>query len=174
MNDIPIPVLGFAAFSGTGKTTLLSALIPALQRRSINCGVIKHSHHDVEIDQPGKDSFRLRQAGARQVLFASPHRTFWIAEGDGETELPLPVLVNRLDRRSIDLILVEGFRDAAIPKIEVHRPALGRPLLCLQDPHVIALVCDETPAGVAPGMPLLPLDDIDGLADFVVAWMTPD
>jgi molybdopterin-guanine dinucleotide biosynthesis protein B len=165
-----IPVLGFVAFSGTGKTTLLSQLIPALRARGVRCAVIKHSHHDFEIDQPGKDSHRLRRAGADQVILASPHRTFWVREGDGETEPRLADLVTRLDPAGLDLVLVEGFRAEAVPKIEVHRPSLGTPLLCAGDDSIIALACDAAPQQ-AVSVPLLPLNDPAAVADFVEVWL---
>lgn len=168
MSDLPI--LGFVAFSGTGKTTLLSRLIPALRELGIRCAVIKHSHHDFEIDQPGKDSHRLREAGAEQVILASPHRTFWVREGDGEHEPTLAELVARLDPVGIDLVLAEGFRHEAISKIEVHRPALATPLLCREDDNIIALACDAAPDG-AVSIPVLPLNEPVQVAIFVQQWL---
>jgi len=165
-----LPILGFVAFSGTGKTTLLSRLIPVLCERGIRCAVIKHSHHDFEIDQPGKDSYRLREAGADQVILASPHRTFWVREGDGEHEPTLGELVARLDPHGIDLVLAEGFRQEPICKIEVHRPELGTPLLCQGDDRIIALACDQEP-GQTVSVPLLPLNDPAAVAAFVEAWL---
>lgn len=166
-----IPVLGFVAYSGTGKTTLLSRLIPLLRERGLRCAVIKHSHHDFEIDKPGKDSHRLREAGAAQVILASPHRIFWVREGDGETEPRLAELVARLDPAGLDLVLVEGFRGEAIPKIEVHRPSLGTPLLCMADASIVALACDAPPA-TAVTVPQLPLNDVAAVAGFVQDWLS--
>ena len=168
--DISVPVLGFVAVSGTGKTTLLRRLIPALGERGLRCAVIKHSHHDFEIDRPGKDSQRLREAGAAQVLLASPHRTFWVEEGDGVTEPRLADLIGRLNLATLDLVLVEGFRHARLPKIEVHRPLLGAPLLCTDDTDVMALAVDAVPAG-APAIPILPLNEPDVIAGFIVDWL---
>ena len=168
-HDFRFPVLGFAAFSGSGKTTLLERLIPCLKERGLRLALVKHSHHDFEIDQPGKDSHRLRKAGADQVLLASPWRTAWIAEGDGRTEPRLADLLQRLDGEALDLVLVEGFRHEAIPKIEVHRPSLGKPLLCLDDPQILALACDEPPDRPVP-VPLLDLGRPEGVADWVMAW----
>jgi molybdopterin-guanine dinucleotide biosynthesis protein B len=168
--DYPVPVLGFVAASGTGKTTLLSRLIPQLQARGLRCAVVKHSHHDFEIDQPGKDSHRLREAGAAQVLLASPHRTFWVEEGDGVSEPRLTDLLGHLNPETVDLVLVEGFRQERLPKIEVHRVALGSRLLCLEDPDVVALASDvATDAAIT--VPRLALNEIHEIADFVVAWM---
>jgi len=162
-------MLGFVAASGTGKTTLLSELIPRLGERGIRCAVIKHSHHDFEIDRPGKDSHRLREAGAGQVLLASPFRTFWVQEGDGVSEPELAGLLGRLDLEVLDLVLVEGFRHERLRKIEIHRQALGAPLLCLNDPDIIAVAADAEPSK-APARPLLPLNDPDVIADFVIDW----
>lgn len=171
MNDaVPIPVLGFVAVSGTGKTTLLSRVIPALRTRGVRCAVIKHSHHDFEVDVPGKDSHRLRKAGAGQVLLASPYRTFWVAEGDGATEPGLNDLLQHLDTASLDLVLVEGFRAEQIPKLEIHRAALAAPLISREDPHVIAVVTDVELSGV-PALPLLPLNNPQAVADFILDWM---
>jgi molybdopterin-guanine dinucleotide biosynthesis protein B len=136
------PVLGFAAYSGSGKTTLLSALLPMLAERGLRVGVIKHSHHDFEIDQPGKDSYRLRKAGARQMLIASPLRSALIEENPAPREPQLAGLLNRLDRDNLDLILVEGFRQARFPKIEIHRAATGKPFLHPDDPSIIAIASD--------------------------------
>lgn len=163
----PFPVIGFVAASGTGKTTLLSRLIPVLSERGLRCAVIKHSHHDFEIDRPGKDSHRLREAGAGQVLLASPHRTFWVEEGDGATEHRLADLLGQLNAEATDLVLVEGFRHESLPKIEIHRPVLGAPLLCLDDPDIIALATDSEP-DQASELPRLPLNEPDVIAEFVV------
>jgi molybdopterin-guanine dinucleotide biosynthesis protein B len=166
----PIPVLGIAARSGTGKTSLIERLIPALIARGLRVGAIKRSHHDFEIDRPGKDSDRMRRAGARQVLLASAHRSALITEGDGRTEPQLPALLLQLDPNTLDLVLVEGFRRDPIPKLEVHRRVIGHPMLCLEDPCVIAVVTDA-PVEVPPGVLALPLEDAGRIAAFVVEWM---
>ena len=162
------PVLGFAAFSGSGKTTLLEKLIPLLTERGLRTALIKHSHHDFELDKPGKDSYRLRKAGARQVVLASQYRTAWIQEEDGETEPCLADLLQRLDADSMDLVLVEGFRHETIPKIEVHRPVLNTPLLCEQDERILAVASDQ-PLQLA--IPVLPVNDPEKVADFIVQWL---
>jgi len=168
--EYPIPVLGFAAFSGSGKTTLLEKVIPRLSQAGVRPALVKHSHHDFEMDKPGKDSDRLRRAGAGQVLLASPWRTAWIREGDGETEPCLEELLSRLDTSCLDLVLVEGFRYEPIPKIEIHRPSLGKPLLCDSDENILALACDEPPAR-RPSIPLLDLNDPAGVADWILGWI---
>ena len=168
-SDFSIPVLGFAAFSGSGKTTLLEKLIPLLRARGLRLALIKHSHHDFEMDRPGKDSDRLRRAGAGQVLLASKYRTAWIREGDGEKEPELGELLQRLDTRALDLVLVEGFREAPIAKIEIHRPSLKKPLLCPGDRRIIALAADEPPRQEVP-VPVLMLEEAESIADFVLSW----
>ena len=172
MTDLSsVPVLGFVAASGTGKTTLLTRLIPALRERGLRCAVIKHSHHDVEIDRPGKDSHRLREAGAGQVILASPHRTFWVQEGDGVSEPRLADLLDRLDSATLDLVLVEGFRTEHLPKIEVHRPALAAPLLCVDDPDIIALATDAVVRSAPAHLSVLALNRPGQVADFIVSWL---
>jgi molybdopterin-guanine dinucleotide biosynthesis adapter protein len=138
-----VPILGFAAFSGTGKTTLLTQLIPILKRQGLRIGLIKHSHHDFQIDQPGKDSFRLREAGASPVMLVSTHRKAIITEFQEVKEPELDEQLLAFDQSKLDLILVEGFKATAFPKIEVHRPSLNRPLLYPNDPNIIAIVADE-------------------------------
>jgi molybdopterin-guanine dinucleotide biosynthesis protein B len=142
------PLLGFAAFSGTGKTTLIEQLIPILNQENIRVAMIKHTHHEkFDIDKPGKDSYRLRHAGANQVLVASSKRWALMVEHSQAhqalyPEPQLSELLVHLDRDKIDLILVEGFKHEAISKIELHRPALNKPLLCINDPNIIALATD--------------------------------
>jgi molybdopterin-guanine dinucleotide biosynthesis protein B len=170
LSDFSTPVLGFAAFSGSGKTTLLEKLIPLLRGRGLRLALVKHSHHDFEMDKPGKDSDRLRRAGAGQVLLASKYRTAWIREGDGETEPGLGELLQRLDTRGVDLVLVEGFREAPIAKIEIHRPSLEKPLLCLGDSRIIALAADKQPRQDVP-VPVLMLDDAESIAGFILSWL---
>lgn len=168
--EYPVPLLGFVACSGTGKTTLLTRLIPQLKARGLRCAAIKHSHHDVAIDIPGKDSHRLREAGAAQVILASPHRTFWIREGDGHTEPGLSELLKHIDVTAVDLVLVEGFRHESLPKIEVYRGGRGQPMLCIGDDTIIAVAADSAP-GDPLTIPLLPLDNPELVAEFVVDWV---
>lgn len=144
MTAITTPLLGFAAFSGTGKTTLLTQLIPILKQDGLRLAVIKHSHHDFSIDQPGKDSHRLRMAGANPVVLLSAYRQVVITERDPEHAAQLTEAVAALCDQTLDLILVEGFRDEAFPKIELHRPSLGKPLLYPKDPNIIAIASDQT------------------------------
>lgn len=167
MQNIRIPILGFAAFSGTGKTTLLTQVIPILKRRGLNIGVIKHSHHNFEIDKPGKDSFRLRAAGATPVMLVSSHRRAIITEFSQPIEPRLDEQLTYLDQSSLDLILVEGFKSEHFPKIELHRPVLKKPLLCLDDPDIIAVASDRR-LDIPANFIQLDLNDNNMIADFIL------
>jgi molybdopterin-guanine dinucleotide biosynthesis protein B len=164
-----IPVLGITAFSGVGKTTLLRKLIPALSDRGVRVGVVKHTHHDFDIDVPGKDSYDLRKAGAMQTLVASDTRRVFITETPNSPAPRLMELLEQFDPRRVDLILVEGFRREPIPRIELHRPQLRHPLLCVDDDSVIALATDE-PITVRVAIPTLDLNLPDQIAEFIVRW----
>ncbi|MFO1434332.1 MAG: molybdopterin-guanine dinucleotide biosynthesis protein B [Candidatus Competibacteraceae bacterium] len=163
MQSLP-PVLGFAAFSGTGKTTLLIQLIPLLRARGLRSGLIKHGHHTFEVDKPGKDSYLLRQAGATQLMVASARRTLLIKTTTGEADLF--TLLNQVAGQNLDIILVEGFKHHPIPKIELHRSRLGYPLLCRQDPAIIAVVTDAPLSKPVP-IPVLALNDPPAIAAFI-------
>lgn len=163
MFKFPIPVLGFAAFSGTGKTTLLEALIPLLNVRGVKVGILKHAHHDFDIDTKGKDSYRLRKAGAEQMLIASRSRFAFIEETP-EEEPGFDVLLRTFDISTLDLILVEGCKDIALPKIELYRSKLNKPWLHVHDNHFIAVASDVTPPG---NLPHFDINDLESIADFV-------
>lgn len=167
MIDFPLPVVGFAAFSGTGKTTLLRRLIPELRARGVRLAVIKHAHHDFDTDIPGKDSYELRRAGATQMLVASRRRWAMVTETPGAHEPRLGELLPRLNVAALDLVLVEGFKQAAIPKIELHRKAMARPLLFLTDPNVVAIACDSLELPDTPRLPVLDIDRPEQIADFI-------
>jgi len=143
MKNAQIPVLGFAAFSGTGKTTLLTKLIPILKDAGLRIALIKHSHHNFEIDKPGKDSYRLREAGASPVMLVSSHRRAIITEFNEIKEPRLDDQLKALDQSELDLILVEGFKAEIFPKIELHRPSLQKPLIYPNDPSIIAIASDN-------------------------------
>jgi molybdopterin-guanine dinucleotide biosynthesis protein B len=143
MKNAQIPILGFAAFSGTGKTTLLTKLIPLLKGSGLRVGLIKHSHHNFEIDKPGKDSFRLREAGASPVMLVSSHRRAIITEFHNIHEPRLDEQLNAFDQSELDLILVEGFKAEYFPKIELHRPCLKKALIFPTDPTIIAIASDD-------------------------------
>lgn len=161
------PVLGFAAASGTGKTTLLRALIPRLRAKGLRVGLIKHTHHDLELDHPGKDSYELRKAGASPVLIASAHRRVIFFEHEMVREPVLAEELAMLDGCGLDLILVEGFRHECFPKIEIRRSGLNAPPLFPEDPSIIALAMD-TPSLPGSRLPVLDLNDPDAVMCFIL------
>jgi len=163
------PVLGFAAWSGTGKTTLLVQLLPKLRGRGLRVGMIKHAHHSFEVDQPGKDSYELRKAGASPMLVVSSRRWALMVDLEAEREPALRETLDRLDQSQLDVILVEGFKHEAFPKIELHRAAVGKDLLFLNDPDVIAVATDS-PLAQPTRLPVLDLNDVEAIADFVVSF----
>jgi molybdopterin-guanine dinucleotide biosynthesis protein B len=165
--DATVPLVGLAAFSGTGKTTLLRRLLPLLAAQGLRVGVVKHAHHDFDTDIPGKDSYELRRAGATQMLVASRRRWALVTELAGEREPRLDALLAQLDSNALDLILVEGFKAEHFPKIELHRPQLGHPLLCLADRSIIAVATDA-PLAVEPGVPVLDLNRPEEIAAFIL------
>ena len=168
-NEFKVPVLGFAAYSGTGKTSLLVKLIPLMKLQGLSVATIKQTHHDFEIDKPGKDSYALRKAGAAQVLIASDKRCALITEYEKPVESDLVELVNKLDLENIDLVLVEGFKNRSFPKIELHRAAAGHKLIFPEDGNVIAVASDENlDTG---GLPLLDLNVTEEVAGFINRWL---
>ena len=169
MKHADASVLGFAAWSGTGKTTLLRKLIPALRAQGLRLGVVKHAHHSFDVDQPGKDSYMLRHAGAERVLIGSRRRWALMVEHEAEHGEPdLARLLAHMPGDGRDLILVEGFKHETFPKIELHRPALGRPLLHRNDSSIIALASDA-PVQPQRDLPVLDLNDVEAIAHFVLA-----
>ncbi len=161
------PLLGFAAFSGTGKTELLTQLIPILVDGGLCVGIIKHAHHEFDVDQPGKDSYRLRHAGASETLISSSRRFALMHElAQDEPEPTLAQLVARIDQQHLDLILVEGFKRESFAKIELSRPALGHPYLYPDDDNILALASDAAPPeGLA--LPHLDLNDPAAIAAYI-------
>jgi molybdopterin-guanine dinucleotide biosynthesis adapter protein len=157
-------IFGLAGWSGSGKTTLMTALIPEFVARGIRVSTIKHAHHAFDVDQPGKDSWRHRQAGASEVLVVSERRWALMHELRDAPEPGLDELLERIT--PVDLLLVEGFKRHPHPKIEVYRPALGKPVLHPEDRFVVAVASDEE----LPGLPLpwLPLGDAAAIADFII------
>ncbi|MEJ2308070.1 MAG: molybdopterin-guanine dinucleotide biosynthesis protein B [Gammaproteobacteria bacterium] len=168
MISCPRPIIGFAAFSGTGKTTLLKRLIPRLRKDGLNLALVKHAHHNFDVDHEGKDSHALRKAGSEQVLLASRNRYAWIRElPERHREPSLSEALQQLDMTHIDLVLVEGFKAEPFPKIELHRPALGKPLLFRSDRHIIAIATDTEHVENCP-LPHLDLNDADAIAHFIL------
>lgn len=165
------PILGFAAYSGTGKTTLLTQLIPMLKAKGIRIGMIKHAHHKFDIDKPGKDSYELRKAGAEQMLIVSKNRWALMVETpDNDDDPRLDEMLAQLDQEKLDLILVEGFKHVSFPKIELHRPSTGKALLFPDDPDIIAVACDETDA-IDTDLPLLDLNNPEQIAEFILDFI---
>lgn len=174
MIDYPVPVLGVCAYSGTGKTTLLTRLLPVLGLHQLTVGVIKHAHHRFDVDHPGKDSYELRRAGAAQMLVASRNRMALMTEF--REPRPEPILreaLKALDPSLLDLVLVEGFKHEAFPKMELHRPSLGRPLICTRDPNVVAVVSDA-PLALPPRLPCLDLNRPEEVAEFIIEHIFGD
>jgi molybdopterin-guanine dinucleotide biosynthesis protein B len=162
-------VIGLAGWSGAGKTTLLRRLIPTLTARGLRVSTLKHAHHSFDIDQPGKDSWEHRQAGATEVLVASAVRWALMHELRDEAEPGLPALLAQM--QPVDLVLVEGFKRERHPKIEVYRRVNAKPLLHPGDPSIIAIAADVALEGVP--IPLHHLDDIDGVANVVRQCAVP-
>jgi molybdopterin-guanine dinucleotide biosynthesis adapter protein len=165
----PMRVIGIAGWSGAGKTTLLAKLIPRLTARSVSVSTVKHAHHGFDLDQPGKDSHVHRMAGATEVLVSSANRWALVHELRGSVEMSLGDLLAKL--APVDLVIVEGFKRGSHPKLEVFRAAVGKPLLHPGDPHIVA-VASDAPLPAA-RVPVVALDDIDAIADLVLARAAP-
>lgn len=166
-------IFGFAGWSGSGKTTLIEKIVPRLIARGLAVALVKHAHHDLEIDQPGKDSFRHRAAGCTEVLVSSTSRWALIHELRGDAEL---TLANALARLSpCDIALVEGYKTYPIPKLEVWRAQMGKPLLHPRDPCILAVATDSReglPADTQRRLAVFALSDIDAIATFVADHAT--
>ena len=158
-------VFGFAGWSGSGKTTLIEALVPRLTARGLRVSLVKHAHHDFDVDRPGKDSWRHRMAGCTEVLVTSAARFALIHELRGAPELSLADALARL--APCDLALVEGWKRESVPKLEVWRPSVGKPALHPADPWVRGVATD-VPGSVVGGLPTFDLCDVDAIATFVV------
>ncbi|VAW57388.1 Molybdopterin-guanine dinucleotide biosynthesis protein MobB [hydrothermal vent metagenome] len=164
------PLLGFAAFSGTGKTTLLLKLIPELKQRGLRIAVVKHAHHNFDMDTPGKDSYELRKAGAAPMLICSSMRTVITIENEIEAEPMLDTILNHIPADTVDMVLVEGFKKWPFNKIELHRELTGKPLLYPNDSNIIAIAHDNTQPLTNTELPQLDINDINAVADFVMKY----
>jgi molybdopterin-guanine dinucleotide biosynthesis protein B len=162
-------IFGFAGWSGSGKTTLIEKLIPRFVRRGLRVSLIKHAHHSFDVDTPGKDSYRHREAGASEILVTSSRRWVLMHELRGTQEPAFDAQIKRLS--PCDLLLVEGFKFAPIPKLEVWREQTGEALLHPNDPHIVALATD---AKVKTTLPLLDLNDDAAIAAFMVQYLKLD
>ena len=156
-------VFGFAGWSGSGKTTLIEQVIPEITRRGLKVSVIKHAHHGFDIDKPGKDSWRHREAGASEILLISDERWVLMHELRGEPEPDLDAQLARLS--PCDLVLVEGFKAVQIPKLEVHRPAVGKPLQYQDNPAIVAIATDVP---LDAPLPRLDINDPAAVAAFIL------
>ena len=157
-------LFGLAGWSGSGKTTLMKGLLPELIGRGVSVSTVKHAHHSFDVDQPGKDSYEHRRAGATEVLVASAQRWALMRELRDADEPGLDALIARM--APVDLLLVEGFKRHPHPKLEVHRPSNGKPLLAPDDPHIVAVASDTPLAGLA--VPRLDLNDVPAIAEFIL------
>ncbi len=163
--DRDTKIFGLAGWSGSGKTTLMRALIPALVRRNLRVSTLKHAHHNFDVDKPGKDSYEHRQAGATEVMVSSANRWALMHELRGEAEPASADLIRQMT--PVDLLLIEGFKNETHDKLEVHRPALGKPPLYPGDPNIVAVASDADIAGLT--LPRLDLNDAETIADFIAA-----
>ncbi|MBI2310952.1 MAG: molybdopterin-guanine dinucleotide biosynthesis protein B [Betaproteobacteria bacterium] len=158
-------VFGFAGYSGSGKTTLVEELIPRFVMEGLRVSVIKHAHHDFDIDKPGKDSYRHRRAGATEVMITASRRWVIMHELGNEPEPELPEQLKRLS--PCDLVLVEGFKRQPIPKLEIHRKEAHKPLLFPEDKHVVAIATDEK---LDTTLPQFGLEDYDAIVNFILRY----
>jgi molybdopterin-guanine dinucleotide biosynthesis adapter protein len=162
-------IIGLAGWSGSGKTTLITKAIPRLIARGRKVSTLKHAHHGFDLDQPGKDSFMHRVAGATEVIVSSAKRFALLHELRDESEWNLPALLAKIS--PVDLVLIEGFKRDEFPKLEVHRTANGKPLLQPDDPHIIAIATDQRlPAAK---VPVLDLNDIEAIVDLLLERAVP-
>lgn len=165
------PIIGLCAYSGSGKTTLLEKLIPIFRSYKFKIAVIKHAHHSFDIDYPNKDSYKIRKAGAQQILISSKNRWALIHENEpSHPELSIVDALKILDTKSIDFVIVEGFKNAPIPKIEIHRPELDKPLISDTDRHVIAIATDD--GSIQSSLPILDLNNPPQIANFIKIFIS--
>ena len=162
-------IIGLAGWSGSGKTTLITKLIPRLIARGVLVSTLKHAHHGFDLDQPGKDSFFHRAAGATEVIISSAKRWAILHELREEPEWNLRSLVAKMS--PVDLVLVEGFKRDAFPKLEIHRAANSKPLIHPEDPHIVAIASDI--ALPQAKVPVIDLNDIETIADLLLARAVP-
>lgn len=158
-------IIGLAGWSGSGKTTLITKLVPVLKARGLRVSTLKHAHHGFDLDRPGKDSFRHREAGATEVIVSSASRWAILHELRDEEEWNLLDLIEKMS--PVDLVLVEGFKRDAFPKLEIHRAENGKPLIHPDDPHIVAVAADV--ALPQARVPVIDLNDVEAIADLLLA-----
>lgn len=163
-----VPLLAIAGWSGTGKTTLLQQVIPILSSRGIRAGLIKHTHHQMDVDTPGKDSYLLRKAGASQVMVASSERWALMCETPEKQSIDLPYLLSRMDHSTLEIVLIEGFKEEPVPKIVLWRAGIKGGIDELLDEQVIAVASDQK---LALSVPVLDINRPDSVADFIAGWL---
>lgn len=168
----PFPILGVAAWSGTGKTTLLEKLLPRLGEYGLNVAVIKHAHHSFDVDQPGKDSYKLRSAGAAPVLVASRQRFALMQETPGQDEPDLAQLITMIAPHNPDLVIVEGFKAWPIPKLVLYRDGIGDVSILAGEWVEAAALSAPSPTDLAPSVAQLNLDDSEEIAQWVMNWVS--
>jgi molybdopterin-guanine dinucleotide biosynthesis adapter protein len=162
-------IIGLAGWSGSGKTTLVTKVLPVLIGRGHKVSTLKHAHHGFDLDQPGKDSFMHRAAGASEVVISSAKRWAVLHELRDESEWDMPALLKKIS--PVDLVLVEGYKRESFPKIEIYRAANGKPLLHDEDRHIVAIASDTPLPDVK--VPVIELNDIEAVADALVAYAVP-
>jgi molybdopterin-guanine dinucleotide biosynthesis protein B len=162
-------IIGLAGWSGSGKTTVLTKVIPRIIASGLTVSTLKHAHHDFDIDQPGKDSHSHRLAGATEVLISSRRRWALVHELRGEKETTLAALVRKLS--PVDLVLIEGYKRQPHPKLEIHRAELGLPLLAPSDPTILVIASDV--ALPSAKVPVIALDDLDRIVDVLIRYAAP-
>ena len=163
-----LPLLSIVGWSGTGKTTLLQQVIPILLSKGIRAGLIKHTHHEMDVDTPGKDSYLLRKAGASQVMVASSERWALMCETPEKQSIDLPYLLSRMDHSVLEIVLVEGFKEESVPKIILWRAGIKDGIEELLDEQVIAVASDQK---LALNVPVLDINRPDSVADFIADWL---
>ena len=164
------PVLGVAAWSGTGKTTLLEQLLPLLREKGLSVAVIKHAHHQFDVDQPGKDSYKLRSAGATPMLIASRQRFALMQETPGQEEPNLAYLLTLMAPHHPDLVIVEGFKAWPIPKLVLYREGIGDPAILSDEWAQAAALTAEPPVALRPTVARLDLNNCEEIARWVSEW----
>ncbi|MDR2017077.1 MAG: molybdopterin-guanine dinucleotide biosynthesis protein B [Burkholderiales bacterium] len=161
-------VFGFAGWSGSGKTTLIEKVVPLLVARGMKVSLIKHAHHGFDLDRPGKDSYRHREAGCSEVLILAQERWALMHESRGTPELTLEEALARMT--PCDLVLVEGYKAYSVPKLEIHRTVVGKPLLCSGDPNIVGIATDMAASALPEGLPRFDIDDVASIANFVSTY----
>ena len=160
-------VFGLAGWSGSGKTTMMERMLPEIIARDVTVSTIKHAHHHFDIDKPGKDSYRHREAGAREVMISSSQRWVMMHENRGDAEPDPDDLLARMS--PVDLVIIEGFKSWPHPKLEIHRRGVGDGLLCTKDSTIVAVASDHAVTGLT--VPVLDLDDTSAVVDFMLTRM---